>query len=212
MRDYFTRAEFRSFAGDPGGASPVYSDAEIDDAQAEVIDHLEQWAMSAWPNVTGADGDGTAATRRSTSEVFDPDKVFLLGRLPAGEVTEITVDGEVVADDTYFAYLDEGYVSVNNGLGSSPRDVVITYTYGFESTPFSIKRAAMQATKSLLDQSRSQGKKIPSNVQQYQTEGTTFVFDENRDDFLRPWPWDPDASQLVRSYWSSERPMTVGAV
>ena len=211
MKDYFTRAEFRNFVGDTADPQK-YSDSAIDEAQKEVIDELERWADSAWPNVTGIDGDGTAAAPRSAVETFDPDESFIVSRVPIIEITEITDDAVVVDATRYDVYLEEGVIAAPNGLGSKVRGVVISYTYGFDSTPFAVKHAAMQATKAMLDQAKGKGSRIPPNTSQMQTETTTLVFKDVTDDNLRPWPWAPSASQAVRSYWSDQRPMTAGAI
>ena len=49
MNDYFTVDEFRVFAGEKKGGA--FSEAEINEAQQEVIDSLEIWAHSAWPSL-----------------------------------------------------------------------------------------------------------------------------------------------------------------
>lgn len=49
MNDYFTIEQFRAFAGEKKGGS--FSEEDIIDAQSEVIDSLEAWAHSAWPQV-----------------------------------------------------------------------------------------------------------------------------------------------------------------
>jgi hypothetical protein len=48
--DYFRRSEFRAVTGDDT-APYRYRDAAIDRAQQEVIERLEIWANTAWPNV-----------------------------------------------------------------------------------------------------------------------------------------------------------------
>ena len=55
--DYVTRAEFRKFAGQQGGGK--YNEEQIDNAQEEVIERLEDWAHSAWPNVGVSIGTGS---------------------------------------------------------------------------------------------------------------------------------------------------------
>ncbi len=69
--DYFTRPEFREFIGDTN--EEKYRDAAIDLAQSEVIERLEQWAGSAWPNV-----DEDAETTDGVS------KVLISGPEPTG--------------------------------------------------------------------------------------------------------------------------------
>jgi hypothetical protein len=71
--DYFTRREFRDYVGDRGNR---WHDSRIDMAQAEVIERLEAWAHSAWPNVAVVAGIGTMALNDDglvlTDGAFDP--------------------------------------------------------------------------------------------------------------------------------------------
>lgn len=210
-RDYFTRAEFLEFAGDPEGAK--YGDDAIDRAQDEVIEALESWAHSSWPNVPEVgpeDGDGTAAAPRSTTETFDGDVAEVtLENVPVIEATTITI-GDTELDVTEFdVYGSESIVGFGSNVGSGRRAIVVEYTFGHTSTPWAIKRPVMQATKSLLDGQPGKSK-IPARTSRYQTGSTTIERDTTSTD-VKPWPWDDDASKAVRSYWGPFRPVNVGA-
>lgn len=214
--DYFTRAEFREYANDPAGASERYSNADIDRAQAEVIERLEAWAHTAWPNVTGANGDGTAAARRATSETLDAyDAQLVLAAYPiVAPLTAFTAGDPptTVPLTSYDVHPERGLIEFGSELEVRlPRHYVVTYSYGYTATPMSIKRPAMQATKTLLD--RGEGRSgIPPNVRTYTTETATFEFDEEPDQPYKPWPWDESASRDVRSFWLPNRAPTVGAI
>lgn len=119
-------------------------------------------------------------------------------------------DTAVVAGTDYYAYAAEGELRFVGVSGAYPRGIQVTYTYGHTSTPWAIKRAAMLATKSLLTQKAGKSK-VPANVSRHTTEGTTFEFNQEDED-KRPWPWDDDASESVRSYWGSDRPLNVGVI
>lgn len=204
--DYFTRAEYRAFAGDT-----TSTDAQIDAAQTEVIDALEEWAGSAWPHVTGVAGDGTAAGARSTTEFFDgPTDLLVTSKLPVIAITSIENAGVVVAAESYYLYLEDGRIRFPSEIGLAPRVLEVAYTYGHTTTPWTIKRPAMQATKALLRQ-QSGRSKIPQRASQLQSEGTTILLNTEDDD-KRPWPWEEDASRDVRSYWGPSRPIIAGAV
>lgn len=56
MRDYFSREELLTLAGDVQGER--YAPTEVDEAQAQVIELLEDWARTAWPRVAVAVGTG----------------------------------------------------------------------------------------------------------------------------------------------------------
>lgn len=208
-RDYFTRAEF-----DAAFPAHGYTGAQVDAAQAEVIEALEKWAHSAWPNVTGTDGDGTAANKRTATDTFDGgEDTFTLSHVPVDSITSVTVDETALTTDAYYLYAEEAQVVGATELGLYPRGVVVVYRYGYGLTPWSIKRTAMQATKALLEEQKGAkaGSKIPPRTSQYSTEGTTFVFGDN-DKPVMPWPWDENASRDVRAYWESEKPIMVGAI
>jgi hypothetical protein len=214
-RDYFTRAEYRLWF--PG---TLHTDEQIDGAQAVVIDHIERWARSAWPNVTGVEGDGTAAAPRSRIETIETDKPdIFLERVPVIAVASVTVDGILaVVDDHYTTDLALGIVGFHYGPDGFTVEAVTTYTYGHTSTPPAIKHAAMLATYSYIEANRPDGGggagAIPPNVESYTTEGTTFVMrDEDiGDDAFRPFDWDMVASRMVRSFWAPDRPRVVGNI
>lgn len=207
--DYFTREALRAKY-----PTLTASDADIDAAQAEVIERLEAWARSAWPNVTGSAGNGTAATARSATEVHDGGRAdfLVLDRIPVLAVSALTSEGIAVAASSYSLYLEEGIVQFEalSAVGFSRRGISITYTYGFTSTPQSVKRAVMQASKSLL--STGGDARIPANVRSYSTETTTFEIEAERSEQTQPWPWDENASEGIRSYWARERPLLAGAL
>lgn len=212
--DYFTREAFREFAGDT--PAEKYDDAQIDMAQEEVIATLEEWAHCAWPNVTGVAGDGTALARRSTTDIFDGGPgPFVLTKWPVFAISDITVDGDALAADGYYLYNESGVLRPVNAIMPVPRILVVTYTYGFNACPPQVKRPAMMATKTRLDQGQFSNRrtdKIPRRVTQYNTEGTTFQMNLSGEEDADPWPWDPDSARDVRSYFARTRRHTMGAM
>lgn len=206
--DYFTRAQLRA-------KYPALnvSDAQIDDAQAEVIDRLEAWAKSAWPNVTGTAGDGTAAVARSATEVHDGGAAMIVtDRVPIIAISALTSEGIPVVASSYALYPEEGALAFTaiSAVGYSRRAVSITYTYGRLLTPALVKRAVMQAAYSLLFTGGTS--RIPANVRSYTTESTTFEIESERGEKTQPWPWDENASESIRSWWERDRPMLVGSL
>lgn len=276
--DYFTRAEFRTFANDTA-VVPKYSDAAIDRAQAEVIERIEEWSQSAWPNVaadwrgsittgtaaltltsgvfaagdvgktvriagagaagadlvttiltftdathvvlannagttvvgalTFKDGDGTAARPRSAVETFDGGRDSLvLSHTPLLEVDSLVIRSVTVDPLSYAVYDDDGIIGFDTALQSGRRMAVVTFDFGHTSTPFSVKRPAMQATKSLLDSAEGRTR-IPPNTKRYVTETAEFELSTDDADSL-VFSWDKSASDALKSFWGS--PVVAGAV
>lgn len=207
--DYFSRAEFRAFVGDTV-TPPRYTDALIDARQAEVIEALELWASSAWPTIDPAatTTDGKSTTPRSTTETFDGgDDLIVLTKLPVIDISTLTVAG--VAVSSFTLYKQEGAVRFNSAP-QGRQSVAMSYRYGYTVTPPTIKRAAMQATKALIDESDfgQRKKKIPRNTERYSTETASFIL-ATSDKPAQPWPWDPNASADVSPF--VERLLKVGA-
>jgi hypothetical protein len=283
--DYFKRSEFRDITGD-NTPNVKYKDDDIDRAQAEVIEALEEWAGTAWPNVgvvlgsggittgtatltltaagfdeardvgkeitvagagaagallvttissvssttvavlatnagttvSGAvvkwgDADGTAQDARSRTETFDGGKdLLLLGRVPVIALTTFTRDGVAVASTDYDLYPETGTIRFESPALSGRRVFVVTYTYGFQACPWSVKRPAILAAKTLL--TKQEGRSgIPAGVTAYTSEGTRFELDgEKRIGGEGPWPWDQDASRSVSAYWNPRRSRGVAFV
>lgn len=284
--DYFTVEEFRAFVGVKDGHK--WSDVAILNAQEEVIEHLEDWARTAWPYValrtagdmalssstlitaiadvitaddvgesirvagagasgtdlettvasitdsthvvlgtaaltavTGASvyvsGDGTAASARSRTDYFDGgvDRWFL-PVAPILSIASITFDSEAIAPESYVLYNREGTIAFDVPL---PERLIrglklglVTYSYGYTSTPRSVKRPAMAATRSLIRGDGDAAQKIPPNVTQYTTENTTFVMRNDGETYDDLWPWDQDASRALAAYWERHRPRRFVAV
>lgn len=207
--DYCTRQEFLNLSNDPQGAK--YTPDDIDAAQREAVLALESWAYSAWPTVTGADGDGTALTARSTTEVFDGrSAVLVLTHLPIIAISTLTLDGNaLVANSDYYAYPEGGYVRFGNKLNYTMRGVSVAYTYGFSTTPQVVKRPLMQAMKSLLDQRSGRSATPLPGLTSYTTETATFTWPRRRynEQPPAPWAWDLGASDAIRTYWRPSRPV-----
>lgn len=210
MHDYFTRETFREFANDADGS--LYRGGDIDRAQQLVIETLEKWARTAWPNVpesTPTDGDGTAAAARSIIDtIINPlGTTLVLSKLPVLEVSSLTADGIDVAESSYTPYLEAGMICFRSKLSAAV--YVAEYSFGHTSCPEIVKSACMRAARDLLDQ--EQGRTgIPQNVAQTTVERTTFVFGSEAID--RPWPWSKDASKQIEGYWGADRPRVLGGV
>lgn len=131
--DYFTVSEFREITADR--TSPYeYDEDDIARAQEQVIDHLERWAYSAWPNVTSIGSGGiTAATNdlSSASSIFATSMVGsvirIVGAGTDGDdlVSTIAtfVDGQnVTLDDDAVTTVTTAAVYVEaTGRAASPR-------------------------------------------------------------------------------------------
>lgn len=277
MNDYFTRDQFREVAGDLG-PTVKYKNDDIDRAQEEVIEALEEWAGTAWPNVgvvlgsggitaaaatltlvsgtfdenrdvgkeiivvgaggsgaelvttissvtsttvavlaanagttvSGAmvkwgDGDGTAQSPRTRTETVDAKgDVLLLSRHPVIALTTFNRDAVAIAADTYNLYPEIGKVWFDNDQLEARRILVVTYTYGFQSCPWSVKRPAILAAKSLLTGQEGRSA-IPAGVTSYTSEGTRFELGEQPKAGEGPWPWDTSASKQIVSFWGPRR-------
>jgi len=147
------------------------------------------------------DGDGTAASPRSSTEVFDGGTATLFFRYrPVIAVTSMLLDDDVLDPDDYYLYPDEGYLR----LGVDPsrfgyRRYTLSYTYGATTCPLAVKGPAMLATRSLLMQNLPT--QVPSNVSQLTTEATTMLFGQFGTRDKKPWPWDQEASDQIKAYW-----------
>jgi hypothetical protein len=213
LTDYFTRAALREFVGDTfePPAEPKYSDDAIDAAQSEVIERLEKWAKTAWPNVDpeAETTDGVTTVPRSTVERHPAGRAAIfLYKLPVIEVTSLDVAGTDVASNLYAISPAQASVA----FVAAPLGVVnVAYTYGHTSTPATIRRAAMLATASLLSKpGKKAASKLPGNVVRYSTEGATLDLAADNNP-VKPWPWDITSSGLVYSFWNAERPLMVGS-
>lgn len=216
--DYFSVEEWRAWAGANGGAS--LDEGKVLSYQAEVIERLEDWAYSAWPNVNTAldpqdvddaavlaGGGVSVALRSITEQATYAQGVVELSHVPVAAI--VTPDPDM---------LSGFYLSANSGLlynampGTGRGYVTVEYTFGYAACPLSIKRPCMMAVQSLA---RNAGEgNIPPNVERYTTEGTTFdmavaTIPGEEDE---PWPWDRTASLLVRTRWSRHRPGRFAAV
>lgn len=214
MNDYFTVDEFRRFAGERAGGK--YSEDAIIEAQEEVISTLEAWARSAWPNVTGTAGDGTALAEREMTEELEYTgaKKLFTSMVPIIEVVSLNTISDVgitvVAVENYRVMERQGVIRLAAPpLRGTWGEYEITYTYGFTSCPREVKRPAMQATQALL-RSDTPGK-VPDKVSQMTTEATTFLYGTAGTQLAGPWPWAPDASEALRSFWGRDRPRRAGA-
>ncbi len=211
--DYFSVAEFRAYAGDARGAR--LDESTILAYQEEVIERLEEWAYSAWPNVNPdatpeevAAGGVSVAPRSITEGAKYGQGTVELSRVPVIAIT--TPDPEMLGGYTvapnsgllYEAMTDTGAV----GLAT------VSYTYGYTTCPRSIKRPCMMAVASMAVAEGGPG--IPANVERYSTEGTTFDFAVATipGEVDEPWPWDRTASLLVRTRWQRHRPGRFAAV
>jgi head-tail adaptor len=237
--DYFTRAEFRAFAKDTDDP-PRYADGDIDDAQDEVIDRLEEWARTSWARVDpdSDDGDGVAHAYRSETERVQADAVILLRRRPLVEVTSFTIvaaGGDVFDVDAssyltdfraailrlvqpgdFSAYLSSQGEIVVPWPTSLPSEFEIVYTYGWGTTPRAVKVPAMMATRTRMAgvvDSKGKGARIPERTRTLTTSRTTLELQTGADtEDEVPWPWDQDASAQLRSYWAARRPRRIMSV
>jgi hypothetical protein len=214
--DYVTLDEFNAAAGT---AYAVTDDEAliVKAVQSEVIDRLESWAHSAWPNIVAEDDVPEGAImgyatepREFSQRVYGSRSDVLLSRVPVIEID--TVTHEAVSLTGYELDLPVGLILPPSPLPASLAPVIVTYRYGFTETPEAIKAPVIRALVSRVAQRLSQSdSRIPANTRQLTTETATFVFDGERLD-ARPWPWDPDATNDVRAYWDSSRPRKIGAI
>lgn len=147
------------------------------------------------------DGDGTAASPRQITEVFDGGAATLFfRRRPVIAVTSMMLDDDVLDPDDYYLYADAGYIR----LGTEPtqhgyRRYTLTYTYGETECPDAVKGPCILATRSLLMQNLPS--QVPANVSQLTTEATTMLFGQFGARDKKPWPWDQEASDQIKAYW-----------
>jgi hypothetical protein len=171
-------------------------------------------AVNASTTVSGAevrwgDGDGTAQEPRSRTETLDGGTdLLLLKRYPVVALTTFTRDALDIDPVTYHFYPESGTVRFDNSTLEGRRTIVATYTYGFTSCPWSVKRPAILAAKSLLGKQEGRSG-IPAGVTAYTSEGTRFELGDAKRSGGAPWPWDQDASNSIAAYWNSRRPRGV---
>lgn len=273
-RDYFTLLEFREVTGDR--TSPFrYQDDDIGRAQEQVIDYLERWAYTAWPNVvaqgigdmtagsadltasvdlfqpgmvgtavrvagagtggadlsttvttytdpqtitlaaaaatnvTGGelfwDGDGTAASPRSRTDLFYSVNwpQLTTDYVPLLSVSEVMAPNDY-AVTTYTTDDEIGLLAWGTKLIEPSYDLVtVDYTYGFTSCPWAVKRACIDACKTLMTTEENRSG-LPPGVTQYST-GNTTVFLQQTQEPAEPWPWDRTASDAIAVYWKRPR-------
>lgn len=201
--DYFTEAEFREVVGDR--TIPYrFSTADIARAQNEVEDRFERWARMSW------------TTRTFTQKKRTNIPLVVLHRGPIISVSSWSIDGTTF--DTGLLTVEELPATVRWGdwtEGSRPKVnapgmVTITFDYGFAEvdvddivTNWSVKRPLIQAASSLLDGEEHRGK-IPRNARRYSSERTDIVLGGVGS--TKPFPWDPRASDDVKSYVLPFRP------
>lgn len=179
-------------------------------------------ASPALTTVTGAgfymDGDGTASSPRSTTRrLFWRSPLLNTQFVPLIDLTTFQISG--TEQDQTLCQIDTGAGTIRWGdwstrkapiLRGAPTQIDLAYTYGFLACPASVKRPCMQATRTLLMQEEDRGG-IPRNVERYQTDGTTFNFNERKEG-CQPWPWDEDSSDDIRSFWMRRRPRRAASV
>lgn len=193
--DYFSVDEFRATTGDRS-VPFVFDDEDILLNQQEVVERLERWAKTSWRI---RDGSWTTVNRY-------PD--ILLPHVPIipGSVS-VTLDGTALTDiavDLLGGRVTWGIWDVPPLLDNIVGLWAVTYQYGFDDVPRSVSRPCMQATESLmrLQEDRS---KIPRNATKYSSERTDIT--TGRRGAIQPWPWDARASDDLRAWWQSFRPV-----
>lgn len=203
--DYFTEAEFREVSGDDK-APFRFSPADIARAQAEVERRFERWARMSFTTRTISQ-----ATRTNIPLV-------ILYRSPIISVDAWSIDGTAYDPALLTIEADAATVRWGDWTGGSrpvvnaPGVAVFDYTYGFADVDgdgivqdWSVKRPLIQAAVSLLDGEEHRGK-IPRNARRYSSERTDIVLGGVGS--TKPFPWDPRASDDVRSYVLPFRPIT----
>lgn len=142
---------------------------------------------------------------------------YPLSRLPVRQITSVTLDGVAVTD---YVLWPSGVVRFGTGYPFTyPEDrwypfsgygrLAITYSYGFDEPNWTVKRAAILATHSLLNDiaGSPESSKLPSNTSRYSVSNTTLELDPaSSQTDTQPWPWDVRASNLVTTYWGPRRP------
>lgn len=181
--------------------------------------HVEL-AANAVTSVTSesfyVDGDGTAAgPRRITEELeyTNASKLFT-SMVPILTVESFTTTSDAGVTDvlaTNYRVLErQGIIRIAAPvLRGTWGEYEVTYTYGHLACPREVKRPAMQATLALLKDDAPG--RVPGNVTQMTTEATTFLYGTAGTQLAGPWPWAPDASEALRSFWGRDRPRRAGA-
>lgn len=229
--DYFSRAEFSAWARDDA-VPPAYPPEMISDAQAEVIERLEQWARTSWANVdleAVAPGDGFTNVNRTHTELASGGGVLVLARIPVLEVASVTIEGatDPLAADSYRPDLAAGIIRIGSAVAGVPISISdplwdwsfsvarfeVVYSFGFGSCPRSVKVPAMAATRSRIDvwqqQRAGTSGRIPPNTRRLSSSRTDLDFgpDAGSDEPAQPWPWDEAASRELVAWWGPRRPV-----
>lgn len=197
--DYFTEPEYRAVTKDNvAGEQAQWED--IERAQVEVIELLETWARTAWRR--------RVFTERARVGL----PKFALARVPVISVSVFNLGAvPYLASSPYtdYSYTPGGIVRWGDpNLALQPleaiADVEITYTYGYDVVPWSVKRPCIVACRNLV---RGYGENnIPEDTESYTSGGTTIRFARAGDAPELPWPWDAESSAAVRAYWGPRRP------
>ncbi len=193
--DYFTYDEFGELTGDTEAGGRAQPPAVMR-AQAEVVERLEEWARTAWRRRTYTEAVRLTHTR------------FALSRVPVISVQSANLDGSAMSGYVYDANGVVRFGVLDNDLQVLDYLAVVdvSYTYGYDSVPWAIKRPCIDAARSLLWRSDPESN-IPANTESYTNQGTTIRFAPTSESEMdMPWPWAPDASREVRSYWGPKRP------
>jgi hypothetical protein len=165
-------------------------------------------AALASTTVSGAtirmtDGDGESSNYRVATQTFDGGRdTYVLHRFPVASIISAAIEDTELGAEEYVASLDIGRIRFGSELRFGLGVFVVVYRYGHGEAPWSVKRPAILAAKSLLGGQDAHSSSIPENVREYNTEGTVFSFgeEEGRPE-LEPFPWDRGATKAIRSYW-----------
>lgn len=193
--DYFSEEEYRAVVRDEEvGDRAQWPD--IERYQMEVIERLEAWARAAWRRRTRTERIRVGATR------------FALSRVPVISVNAATFDGVALAGHQFESNGVFRWGEIDNDWQTLEYSGIleVTYTYGFDAVPWSIKRPCIEATQALA-WSADPENNIPPNTESYTNQGTTIRFAQvDPYDVCEPWPWNERASAEVRSFWERHRP------
>lgn len=132
MAQFATAAEFANRLGVSLTAS------EITDADALLVR-----ASALIQAETGQDIEEDAddeLTRRGTW-----DRRLRLPQRPVQEVSEVTLDGEVVAATSYYLDGDELVRTLSSAWGGPEAELVVTYSHGYASTPEVARTVCLEA-------------------------------------------------------------------
>ena len=103
---------------------------------------------------------GRTFSYQSTTEYVDGSaelEYYFVRHRPLISVSSVTLDDNALTEDEqYWVYPDKGLVRFLAGIltDASPRNVVITYTYGFEEVPEDIKLVNVELVVLLFDRYR----------------------------------------------------------